>query len=206
MPIQKCAAFRCKASRVLFDFEVKFLLIALLIAPRLATADNLPAQVLAELNLARSAPRAYAALLSERLAGFNGKEGHRVVEEAVRFLQETKPCPVLVPSSGLRECAASHVAAQGMSGGFGHGNFASRVRHFGQWREAAGENIQYGVKDARGIVMALIVDDGIKDRAHRLAIFNSRYGVAGVACGAHTRYGAMCVIDFAGSFMDRAGD
>ncbi|MES2572585.1 MAG: CAP domain-containing protein [Verrucomicrobiota bacterium] len=180
------------------------LLAALFLAPLLATADPMPAQVLAEMNLARSAPRAYAALLSKRLAGFTGKEGHGVVEEAVRFLNQAEPLPPLAACPGLNNSAALHVAAQGPAGKMGHANFAGRVRQFGQWQGAAGENIHYGLKDARGIVMALIVDDGVRDRAHRLNIFNARYGVAGVARGMHAKYGAMCVIDFAGEFVERS--
>ena len=40
----------------------------------------------------------------------------------------------------------------------------------------AGENIAYGYNDARGIVMALIVDD--RARRHRANIFSAKFGVA----------------------------
>jgi hypothetical protein len=32
---------------------------------------------------------------------------------------------------------------------------------------------------------------------------NPRWRFVGIACGIHTRYGIMCVIDFASNFQDR---
>lgn len=75
---------------------------------------------------------------------------------------------------------------------------------FGQRLGTAAENIHYGPGGARGIVCALIVDHGVSGRGHRKNIFNSSFRVAGIACGGHARFGAMCVMDFAGGFVDRS--
>ena len=79
---------------------------------------------------------------------------------------------------------------------------------FGRYRiqkmlGAVGENIDYGSRDARAIVVRLIVDEGIAGRKHRANIFNKTYRVAGIAAGPHARFGAMCVMDFAGDFIER---
>ena len=96
-----------------------------------------------------------------------------------------------------------HVAEQGPTGGFGHGNPFSRMDRFGQWIGSAAENISYGKHDARSIVCQLIVDSGVMGKGHRKNIFSPAFGVAGAAFGSHARYGAMCVIDFAGRFVER---
>jgi uncharacterized protein YkwD len=61
------------------------------------------------------------------------------------------------------------------------------------------ENISYGYDDARDVVRQLIIDSGVPTRGHRHNIFGGAYRLAGVACGPHRAYGAMCTIDFAGA-------
>lgn len=177
--------------------------LALFVAtPLLARADELASQVLAEINRARTAPQSYAAELEQRLANYNGREGHRVVEEAVRFLRNQQPLPPLAASTGLKGSARLHVAEQGATGNTGHGSAFRRMARFGRYLGAAGENIDYGRHDARSIVTRLIVDDGVRNRGHRKNIFSSNFHLAGVATGGHARYGAMCVIDFAAGFVE----
>jgi uncharacterized protein YkwD len=78
------------------------------------------------------------------------------------------------------------------------------MARFGKWSGRAGENIDYGQHDARGTVVRLIVDAGVSGRGHRKNIFNSTFRVAGAAAGYHATYGSMCVIDFAGGFVEAA--
>ena len=72
-----------------------------------------------------------------------------------------------------------------------------------RWIGRAGENIHYGPQDARGIVVALIVDEGVSGRGHRKNLFSPAFAVAGVAHGGHARFGAMCVMDFATGFAEK---
>jgi hypothetical protein len=62
---------------------------------------------------------------------------------------------------------------------------------------------------AREIVLALIVDDGVRGRGHRKNIFNPTYNMAGAAYGSHARFGSVCSIDFASDYaenrLERAG-
>jgi hypothetical protein len=55
------------------------------------------------------------------------------------------------------------------------------------------------------VVCALIVDEGISGRPHRKNIFSRAYTVAGVAHGAHSGFGAMCVMNFAAEYIERQG-
>lgn len=152
------------------------------------------------MNLARTAPKQYAQILAARCGA-----GDRDTAEAIRFLENARPLPPLSHSTGLCRGAQEHVVKQGPSGGRGHGNAFGRMGHYGNWVGSAGENIYYGKRDARGIVCALIIDKGVMGRGHRKNIFSGSFGVAGVAYGSHRTFGAMCVIDFAGSFVERSG-
>ncbi len=168
----------------------------------LCHGGELSSQVLREMNHARMAPQEYAALLESRMADSHSSSA---VAEAVRFLRNSRPLPPLLSSEGLSAAAMMHVAENGPSGATGHGNAFGRMSKFGRYDGPAGENIDYGRHDARGIVMRLIVDEGVRSRGHRANIFSRSYRVAGVACGGHARFGAMCVMDFASSYLERAG-
>ncbi len=185
--------------------------------------SSLEKQIVAETNRARANPQAYASVLKNYKRRFQGKqvkmsrsiflqtkEGVPAVDEAIRFLRTTRPLSPLGVSRGLSMAAKEHVKDQSETGAVGHdGSDGSdpftRMNHYGVWQIAAGENIMYGSETARDVVMQLIIDDGVEDRGHRINIFNPTYRVAGVACGPHSKYREMCVIEYAGAFLEQGG-
>lgn len=103
--------------------------------------------------------------------------------------------------------AADHVADQA-GGAFGHAgsdrsNPGERMNRHGTWSGFWGENISYGQSNARQIVIALIVDDGLPGRKHRNNIFNPAFNFAGAAIGPHARYRTVCNIDFAARYTEQ---
>lgn len=197
-----------------------FVLLALA-APAAAHDYNLGTQVLAEINLARTEPRTYAGFLREFRSQFRGKyyvqpgsatriqtsEGVNAVDEAIKFLSRLKPLPPLTWSDGLAEAASELREEQGSSGATGHDGRQShgmreRIERHGRWERQIAENIGYGPKGSRNMVMQLIIDDGVPNRGHRINTFSAAFKNAGVAFGSHPRFGSMCVVDFAGGFSD----
>jgi uncharacterized protein YkwD len=172
---------------------------------RVSFAGGTSLEILEEINLARTNPQHYAQLIAgSRLAD------PRSVAEAVSFLQKARPLPPLAFVDGLALSAQRHVADQGSRGAIGHSGSNhsspwSRMAEYGRYVGRAGENISYGCSDARNIVAQLIIDQGVPGRGHRKNIFSPSFAVAGAACGHHARYGAMCVIDFAGGFEEKGG-
>ncbi len=182
----------------------------------------LEAEVLREMNLARTKPSRYAEILTEGRKYFQGtrfkrpgeitlitQEGVSAVDEAIEFLRAVKPVRALSTSPGISRAAKDHVLDQGPSGGLGHrGNDASRmsdrVGRYGKWTGKIGENISYGRSDARDVVIQLIVDDGIPSRGHRKNLFDPAFRVVGIACGKHAEYRAMCVTTFASAYQEMA--
>jgi len=183
--------------------------------------SSLEKQVIQEINLARQNPQKYASFLEQLKPYYVGKfikrpdeptsineEGVSAVDEAIRFLKSAKPIAMLKYSKGMSRAAMDHVRDQGQKGTLGHkGSDGSqpgdRVNRYGTWRWTVGENISYGRDKARDIVIGLIIDDGVPSRGHRDNIFNPAYKVTGVACGAHKTFDIMCVIDFAGEFVEK---
>ena len=162
--------------------------------------------VIRELNLARENPKLYATFAAESRP-FHMIEHGRAVDEAVRFLNKARPLPPLTLSPGMCRAATDHCVEQ-VAGQLGHdGNDHSspgqRISRYGSWSSSWGENISYSQKSARGVVLALIIDDGVRSRGHRKNIFNPKFNYAGAASGPHARYRTVCTIDFAGGYAER---
>ena len=164
------------------------------------------AAVIHELNLARENPKLYATFVAESRPYHMIEQG-RAVDEAVRFLQKAHPLPALTLSAGMSRAAADHCAEQ-IAGQLGHegsdrSHGGDRLSRYGSWSATWGENISYSRKTAREVVLALIIDDGIRGRGHRNNIFNPKFNYAGAAFGPHARYRTVCTIDFAGGYAER---
>ncbi len=175
------------------------------------------------MNLARQHPDVYARYLEELRAHFRGdflvlpgrtmlrtREGVAAIDEAIRFLQRARPIAPLIFSPGISLAAAEHVADQA-AGAFGHGgsdhsNPGDRMNRHGTWSALWGENISYGKATPRDVVIALIIDDGLRSRKHRKNIFNPAFNYAGAAFGPHARYRTVCSIDFAGGYVESAAN
>lgn len=176
--------------------------------------------VLAEMNLLRRDPRAYAAKLVALRPSYRGDrilrgpdepaiavvEGVSALDEAIRALRRAPPrLPRLALSKGLDQAAKGHADDLGRSGGLGHeGSDGSspdqRVSRLGVWDGVVAENISFGPNDAEEIVIGLLVDDGVPDRGHREVLLTRELFFAGVACGPHPTYRIVCVMDYATSF------
>lgn len=177
----------------------------LLFASSSALAGTVERAVLSELNLARTQPQAYAAIVAERAPALGISP--RAVAETVRYLRKQKPVGSLVESPGLSQAALAHVFDTGPRGIKGHrGTDGSRVTHradrFGRWDQLIGENLIYGNGSPRDWIVALIVDEKIGDRYHRVNIFKREFRLVGVATGAHATAGQMMVSDFAAKYRE----
>jgi hypothetical protein len=183
--------------------------LSLFSAAPVAHAGSFEDEVLTELNYARANPRSYARELRRYDAAYErdrGWDDPEAVEDAVDFLMRQRPLAPLRRDRGLEAAAALHADAQGPRGGVGHGasgSLSRRLQSQGVYAGLAAEAISYGQPTPRDVVRQLIIDSGVPNRGHRRDIFNGAYEFAGVACGRHARYSAMCVINFTGVVMRR---
>jgi len=180
-------------------------------------------EVLVELNRARTDPHAYASVVSALVPSYDGTllrraswpvpqrtlEGAAAAREAGRVLGVQPAVAALTMSDGLSAAARELARDQAVSGGTGHtGSDGSttrqRLERHGSWQQTYAENVAYGSYTlGQDVIVDLIIDDGVPDRGHRANIYNGAMRVAGVACGPHPKYGAMCVIVEAGGFVTR---
>ncbi len=194
----------------------------------LNTAENvsylspIEKEIIYEINLFRSNPADYADKYIAPLAkNYKGKllyypndkplltkEGVRAVNECVRELKKVAPLSVVSPSSGLTKAADDHVKDQSKTGKTGHygsdrSDSRKRMERYGDWKVRIAENIAYGGTSARQVVIYLLIDDGVQDRGHRKNFIQPEFKNVGVSVGFHPEYNTMCVMDFAGSFVDK---
>lgn len=186
--------------------------------PTLSKAEQ---DLLDEINLARANPQVYAGYLEKLKPLFKGKlytmagqeaaletqEGWDAVDDAIKFMRTAKPVGPLNTSTGLCQAALTHVKDQSATGATGHAGGDSmmieqRVKPFGSWSGDIGENLVYGDESARERILTWLIDDGVASRGHRKRIMSQDFKVAGISCGPHPEYGAMCVLTMAGSFSD----
>lgn len=184
--------------------------------------DELERDVIYELNKVRSNPKHYAEDYLEELTGaFSGKlytypgqetlksqEGVAPLLECIKVLKSTEPMSVLQPAKGLTLATEDLLKDQQKNGGIGHitrnGQTPQRrIENYGEWDICSAEDITYGSFEARQIVIALLIDDGVPDRSHRKNILNPCFRLAGVAFGKHPSYQTMCVIDYAGDYTTK---
>lgn len=203
-------------------------------SPRAVTAkgDNaakvdyltpLEKEVIDEMNLARTQPQQYLPFVEEYKKYYKGKQlflpGHQkpittfdgvaAVDDAINFLRTVPPAPPLEIIKGLCLAAKDHAADLSVKGIIGHkgsdGSYPNaRIDRYGRWGEAMAENIVYEVDTARRMVVALIIDDGTPDRGHRKNIFEPKHRLIGVSVSAPAAFGSKCVIDYVGSFKEKA--
>ena len=185
---------------------------AFAIAPARADTPSLESRVLEEVNFARTHPAQYARILRDYRdhpeEDVTSIEGPNALDEAIEFLERQQPLPPLKPDVKLSRSAGDYAQYQGPYGLTGHvgadgATLSERVHRQQVWSMLAAEAISYGYENPRDVVRQLIVDDGVADRGHRKILFNATLRFAGVGCGPHRRYGAMCVIDFSGPMLAR---
>ena len=184
---------------------------------------NIEQDLLAEMNRLRAKPQSFIPVLKEYRSHFKGKkvfrpgeitlvtnEGVGAVDNTIDFLESAGPLAALRLSAGMSKAAAVHVEDLGPKGKYGHygtdgSSPSDRLKRYGQPKVGAAENLGFGERDGRRMVLMLLIDDGVPGRGHRKNMFNPKYKVVGVSCGSHATYGYMCVIDFAGDFVETSG-
>jgi uncharacterized protein YkwD len=190
-------------------------------APDAKPLSSFEQDVITEINAARTHPDSYAALLETWKPFYQGlrvvvphdgieeveltEEGAAALDEAVKALRATEALPALQLSEALCHSARDLAEAQGPTGDVGHiapdgSDPMVRARRYFAKPKLIGEAISYGREGGKDVVRHLLVDDGVKDRGHRKSLLDPRFRFVGVACGPHTVYGTMCVIDLGDHF------
>ena len=197
-------------------------------APRAPAGSNsasigTPADMalVAEINLLRANPRAYAEKLRAARRFYNGNrievpgkitvltlEGIAAVDEAISVLEKTAPRPVLTNQRGLHTAAVLHAEDIGPRGSLDHsGRDGSspfdRIQRYGRVAGLSGENLDFGSNDPEEVVIHLLIDDGVSNRGHRKNLLEPAFRHVGAACRPHRAYAWVCPMEFAEGYVSK---
>jgi len=185
--------------------------------------ETLEAEVLDALSAARLAPSDVATRLATRASQYKGKtyqppdnarprqtkEGASAVKDAIQWLHKCEAAGELDKAGeGLRLAAEDHAVDVGGAGVASHrggddSRPEDRATRYGKWKGAVGECLWYGrATTGAQVVEDLIVDDGVRDRGHRICVFDQRWKGAAVRAGTHTTFGTVVCIEFCVGFDD----
>lgn len=110
-------------------------------------------------------------------------------------------------SDGLAMAAQDHCYDTGSKGVVSHdGSDGSkvwdRIDRYGKGSGTMGENLSFGKSQGDEYMISLFIDDGVKDRGHRIAIQNDKYKLVGLAyCPHNSDYTGMVAIAYATDFV-----
>ena len=115
-------------------------------------------------------------------------------------LYSVKNLAMLVPEKSLMDAATYHANDMSQNDFFEHTSsdgtsFAARVRSY-YGGNAIAENISAGMGTALGVVMQLLVDDGLSSLGHRKNILGAKYVAIGVKTATHNTWRTVTVQDF----------
>jgi len=154
-------------------------------------ATDFETGVLDEINFVRAHPLEYARWLR------SAEQPTPATLEAADQLERTAPLGPVQFNPALGASAAKHA---GDGGAYIHtgsdGSSASeRMHREGVWASIMAEDISFGQFTPRDVIRQLIVDENVPARDHRADLLHPMLRMAGVGCGPHAVWGAVCVID-----------
>ena len=176
-----------------------------------------------ELNKLRQNPKSYIPLIEAEMKTLKKNnilkrkdsnlqiqtiEGKEAYEDAILFLKQQKPVPALKKENKLSYAAQDLVKDIGERGVVTHedkeGQFTSeRIEKYCEWDFCANEVIEVSSKNPQDILISLLVDDGVRNRADRMALFNEIYNYVGISCGPHIEYEIVTVFVFVGGIRQK---
>ncbi len=144
-------------------------------------------------NLARTCPRKFYKLYESYVMLKYGEPkltSNRYYTTLTETLKEMKAVDVLSPDTRMYKLAECWAIESGEKGVIGHDRKLCEAGY-------AGENCAYGYHTGLDNVMALLIDEGIKNLGHRKNMLREDYKGLGVAIRKHKSYRFCAVQDFA---------
>lgn len=192
------------------------------LAPGYETGDSFAREIQIELNKIRHDPQGYAEdVLTASLDRYQGylyinyegeqirtEEGINGMKKLIKELKSTHSLPLLEMEKGLY-LAARHLSDEQAQTGATDGktktglDAEARQKRYGRPIGLYDEVRLYGNKNARDIVISLLLDDGKINKKHRKILLNRSFRKVGIGFSKHyyAHSGAVAILDFADDYI-----
>ncbi len=118
------------------------------------------------------------------------------LQSLIDWLYTKQNQPPLRHNLGLAIMAKFYALDAGRRGIVGHDRFNQRFQLVLATRREVAENCSYGEENPLGVVIQLLVDEGIDNLGHRRNILSKSLKRIGVGFARHKRYGINCIQEF----------
>lgn len=172
--------------------------------------DGFSYEVMNEINFLRTQPKEYINILQNDLKYFTGnilkypgeisgiqtKEGKSAYLEAIKFLQNIKPVPKILPHTSLFYICNEYVneAKNYDIKTYLKVNFEKYLKKYGNFTGKFSKIIDFGGNTPRRVVTNFLVCDGDHKRGYRLSLFSKEFKFIGVCSAPFPVYNRFTVI------------
>jgi hypothetical protein len=182
--------------------------------------NQLSSEIFDEINRVRSDPQGYIEVLEKDKSYLKDHiiyrpdedplktvEGEEAYIEAIQFLKEQQSLEELIRNNHLDKACLDHANDIGESGEYSHEgsnkeNISIRVEKYAEWDFVLSQNLDFGARNAKEVVINLITGDGDKNRTHRKNLFRKDIRYGGVASANHKDAEVVSVIAYAGNVRE----
>jgi uncharacterized protein YkwD len=155
-------------------------------------------EILEVINEFRKDPQSFLKNVINPYIENNNLRSNRYARSLIRDLQNQSPLPLFEIDSSLQEMAKDFAVKCGKRGWYGHRNYNERFDKYASHLSRDGENIQYGLKKPKEIVVDLLIDEDVPSLGHRKNLMSKDFSVIGIGFSEHERIYYITVMTFGG--------
>lgn len=169
--------------------------------------DEEEKKLLVYLNLFRSNPKKFQEVYLTPYIDSAKMKVDEYILSLKAYTDSSSAKAMLQADETLSKLAKEHASDMGSTGMVGHQSsdgksFAERTKSIDELFMTTKENCQYGYDKGLDVLIALLIDTGVPNYAHRLAMLDFSMSYIGVSIEAHKKYGANTVMLFGGKKMN----
>jgi hypothetical protein len=159
------------------------------------------------LNLFRTNPKKFYDIYISTYIDSAKIESSIYTTSLKEYIDSSQSQGILQVDERLCSLAKEHATDMGKTGNVGHNSsdgksFRERTKSIDELFMTCKENCQYGYDKGLDVLIALLIDTGVPNYAHRFTMLDFNMSYVGISITGHKKYGANTVMLFGGKKMN----